>query len=354
MMLFSCTKKEYREKDIVEAFLKHGYNKFSEEEVRNALDKGIINLKKLDKNFELINIKGKIKKTPSAKSFSEFYYPFILKKRGDDYLIVKVFDYTIAYEAGLRNGIFKSLNGKIPSKIPCQLNDEINKANEIRISFNDGNADWSVNLTKEMSVFPFIWSSIVDDGIAYVNLIALSKNSSRYFFNNITNLIKRGVNKIILDLRDVSGGDYLEAANIAGYFSKNKKTYQIRSSKKGYNRNFEVLDNPFSDVKVVVIVNKKTSLLGEIVAWVLRENEAIVVGENTANQLYITKMFKVGENSVISISVAKLFPPSLSDINTPLIPDYYAIYPNYKKYAITYVLDCDDAFSKALEVIKGI
>jgi carboxyl-terminal processing protease len=185
-------------------------------------------------------------------------------------------------------------------------------------------------------------------------LVSLAKNSSKFFLNNLTNLRKRGIEKIILDLRDVSGGDYLEAAKIAGYFSKNKTTYHIKSSKKEYTRDFDIDENVFSDMKVVLIVNKKTALLGEIIAWALKENGAIIVGEDTANQLYITKMFRVGKDTAVIISVAKLFPPSLSDINGPIIPDYRAVYSNYKKYGFTYVFDCDEAFLKAFEIIKKI
>jgi len=352
--IISCSKKEYSEKDIIEAFVKHGYLDFKEEQVRDTLKKGLINLKKLDKNFEIINLKGKLVKSPSKKETREFYYPFVLKKFKNDYLIVKVFDYSIAYESGLRNGILKTINGKIPSPNPCELNKEIDESKDLKLSFNDGKADWSINLKKEISIFPFVWSSIVDDGIAYVNLVSLAKNSSKFFLNNLTNLRKRGIEKIILDLRDVNGGDYLEAAKIAGYFSKNKTTYHIKSSKKEYTRDFDIDENIFSDMNVVLIVNKKTALLGEIIAWTLKENGAIVVGEDTANQLYITKMFKVGKDTAVIISVAKLFPPSLTDINGPIIPDYKAVYSNYKKYGFTYVFDCDDAFLKAFEVIRKI
>jgi carboxyl-terminal processing protease len=350
----SCSNKEYSEKRIIEIFVKHGYQEFKEEEVRNLLKKGLNSLKEIDKNFEMINTKKKSPELSYDKKLNKLFYPFILKRIEDNYFIVKVFDYSIAYESGLRNGILKAINGKILSPNPCELNKEIDESKDLKLSFNDGKADWSINLKREISIFPFVWSSIVDDGIAYVNLVSLAKNSSKFFLNNLTNLRKRGIEKIILDLRDVSGGDYLEAAKIAGYFSKNKTTYHIKSSKKEYTRDFDIDENVFSNMKVVVIVNKKTALLGEIIAWALKESGAIVVGEDTANQLYITKMFRVRKDTAVIISVAKLFPPSLTDINGPIIPDYKAVYSNYKKYGFTYVFDCDEAFLKAFEIIKKI
>ena len=354
LIVVSCSNKEYSEKRIIEVFVKHGYQEFKEEELKNLLKKGLNSLKEIDKNFEIINTKNKSPKLSYDKKLNKLFYPFILKKMEDKYFIVKVFDYTIAYESGLRNGILKTINEKIPSPNPCELNKEIDETTDLKILFNDGRNDLSIDVKKDMGIFPFVWSSIVDDGVAYVNLVSLAKNSSKFFLNNLTNLRKRGIEKIILDLRDVSGGDYLEAAKIAGYFSKNKTTYHIKSSKKEYTRDFDIDENTFSDMKVVVIVNKKTALLGEIIAWTLKENGAIVVGEDTANQLYITKMFKVGKDTAVIISVAKLFPPSLTDINGPIIPDYKAVYSNYKKYGLTYVFDCDEAFLKAFEVIRKI
>ena len=88
---FSCHKKEYNEQELLKAFLNHSYYSYSEADIKNAMRHGKKGIKAIDKNFEIIPLKGKrVKKEKEKNNKVEFFYPFILKKQGDHYLIVKV------------------------------------------------------------------------------------------------------------------------------------------------------------------------------------------------------------------------------------------------------------------------
>lgn len=354
--IFSCNKKQFDETELLTAFLKHSYYDYKEEDLKTAIKKGVDELKKLDKNFDIVNLKGRmVKKKDAEKKEVEFFFPFIIKKNYDNYLIVKVFDYTVAFNAGLRNGVLLSLDNRNVRDMDVEtIEKTLRKTDEIKISFNDGKGDYSMIIKKEMSAFPFLWSVILDEKTAYLNLISLSKNSANYFKNNVSNLKKRGIKNLIIDLRDVSMGNYDEAARIIGYFSKEKKTYSIRSSKSGYSRSFEIEENPFTDLKIIVLVNKNTLLLGEIIAQALKEEGASVVGENTPGNVYITKLFKVGNNSVATLTIAKLFPPSMRDMDDGISVDYDVKFDEYKKFGLTYVIDYDPVISKAFEIASKI
>ncbi len=355
LFFFSCSSKNYNEQELIKAFENHSYYNYTGEFISSYLNKnGIDGLKKLDKKFEIVEIKGKSvrKKTSDIKRI--FYYPFILKKAGEDYLILKVFP-SIAFESGLRTGILKKINSReINNLNPCEVENEIQKLSELSISFNDGKADWSMKLKKELSFFPFVWSLMADNEIGYLNIVSLSENSSNIFKANVINLQKRGATKLIIDLRALNAGNYEEAAKIIGYFSKNKKTYYIRSSKKGYTKDFYIEENPFKDFKLVLLIDRKTALLGEIIAASLKEEGSVIIGEKTNGEVYITKLFKIGNQSACVLTVAKLYPPSGIDLDEGIKPDYEASYPDYKKFGLTNVIDCDPVFSKAVEVAKNL
>jgi len=349
---FSCHKKEYNEKELLKAFLNHSYYSYSETDIKNAMKRGMSGIKAIDKNFEIIPLKGKRVKKVEKNNKAEFFYPFILKKHGNNYLIVKVFDYSIAFEAGLKNGVLNSINSKnIDMLDPYVLEKEIENSEELSISFNDGKGDWNMKLKKELKSFPFVWSLALDENSAYVNLLSISKNSAEYFKNNITNISRRGIKNLIIDLRGVSGGNYDDAAIITGYFSKDKKSYSIKSSKKGYNKEFIITENPFTNFNLIVLTDGETKLLGEIMAQTLKENGAVIVGEKTGADIYITKLFKVGNNSAANITVAKLYPPSQKDMDDGLIPDYTVSFSEYRKFAVRYVIDSDPVIAKAMELL---
>lgn len=353
--IFSCTKKSYDKKELALALLNHSYYDLSREKVDELVKSGEKEIAKIDSRFQIVYLKGKrVKKKQENKEEKIFYYPFILKANGKRYLIAKVFDYTIAYDAGLKNGILNFINDGLPDLDPCTLNEHISKTSFLKLSFNDGKADWSIILKKEMNAFPFVWSMMLSDDTAYINVVSLTTNSSTFFKNNVTNLIRRGARKLIIDLRDVSYGNYEEVANIISFFSKSSKNYFIKSSKRGYSISFDVKENIFKDMKVAVIVDRKTSLLGEVMAQSLREWGAYIVGEKTAGNVYITKMFKVANDAAAQLTVAKIYPPSGKDMDDGITPDLNVTYLNYKKYGISYVIDCDLAVMKAFELISGL
>ncbi|MGC8866775.1 MAG: S41 family peptidase [Elusimicrobiales bacterium] len=352
-LVFSCQKKGYDKNQLTVALLNHSYYSLSQDEVKRLVDEGPSAIKKIDKNFEIVYLKGKkVREKNGFRNEKVFYYPFVLKKDKDRYLIAKVFDYTIAYEAGLKNGILKKIDDASPDPDPCRLAEYISKKESLLLSYNDGRADWRLVVKKEMNVFPFVWSMMLDSDTAYINIVSLSKNSSTYFKNNVMNLINRGVKKLIIDLRDVSAGNYDEVANIISYFSKDSKNYFIRSSKEGYSRKFDVSQSPFKNMDVSVVVDKKTSLLGEIIAQSLKEWGAFVVGEKTSGNIYITKMFKLAHNAAAQITIAKLYPPSGKDMDDGITPDVNVSYTGYKKYSVNYVIDCDVAVMKAFELLS--
>ncbi|MEF3279373.1 MAG: hypothetical protein K6357_00165 [Elusimicrobiota bacterium] len=350
--LFSCQRRIYNEKELITAFVKHSYYDYKEEDIKKALENGVDGLKKIDKNFEFVPLKGKrIRKSKADKPTKEFFYPFVLKKYGDGYIILKVFDYTIAYEAGLKPGLLNSINKMNLKDIePQKLEENLENSKELTISFNDGNADYSMKVKKEIAAFPFVWSVVIDSQTAYINILSFAKNSSVFIRNNIMNLRKRAIKKLIIDLRDISGGDYEEVAKIIGYFSKDKKTYFIKSSKEGYTKSFGEQENIFTDFKLVVIIDRNTALLGEVMAQSFKENGALIVGEKTGGNVYITKLFKVGNETAAKITVAKIYSSSGKDLDEGVIPDYSVRYENYKKMGLTYVIDADTAISKALEL----
>ena len=352
---FSCQRRDFNESQLIKALVNHSFYPLTESQARELVKRGEKGVREKDKNFKIIRMSGrKISKKEEAQKRIDSFFPFILKKQGSRYLIIKVFDYSISYEAGLRNGILLNIDEGILTEDPCTTQANISKRDALSLTFNDGKADWKMVVKREINAFPFVWSMMINDDTAYINIISLTKNSSMFFKNNLMNLKKRGAKKIIVDLRDVSAGNYEEVAKIIGFFSKDGRNYFIKSSKDGYSKRFQTYESIFKDLKTAVLVNKKTTLLGEITAQALKEWGAIVIGEKTQGMVYITKLFKVGNESVAQLSVAKLYPPSGIDMDDGINPDFNITYTDYKKYSVPYVINCDPAVEKAEEILGSI
>lgn len=353
--LFSCSKREYNVNQLAKALVKHSYYSLTEQEAQK-LAESVTEIKKVDKKFKLIDLdKEIIKKGKSSKVKKEF--PFLIKKYLDKYYIVKVFNYSFAYQAGLRNALLNSVNNNnVSSYSPSELNNLIKNSEDLIISFNNSKADYTMKLKREISVFPFSWSAVLSKYTAYINIMSFEKGFVNWLSEDIFRYKKNGIRNLVIDLRGVSFGSYKDVADFISLFSKKGNVaYYVKSSKKGYTETFFIDKeyNKFSDFNLFVLVDRNTVLLGEIAAQALRENSnAVIIGEKTSGEIYLTKLFRVGYKKAAQITIAKLYPPSGKDLDDGVIPDIQAVYRDYNKFKLTYVLDLDNALMAALKAAE--
>jgi carboxyl-terminal processing protease len=123
---------------------------------------------------------------------------------------------------------------------------------------------------------------------------------------------KTGSKKVLLDLRDVAAGDYLEAVRLANFFLKSGTIASLEGQKVAkvtYSAEPARAIDPTAPM--VVLVNRGTAGPGELAAAALLDNKrAELVGERTFGEGAQQKTFELDNGAALILSVAKYEAPS--------------------------------------------
>src|SRR5256885_6282290 len=185
-----------------------------------------------------------------------------------------------------------------------------------------------ITVTRDNIVIPATSDKVIEDGIADITPVTLTKGKSQEIAGKIREEQKKGAKKLILDLRNVAEGDATEAAAVANLFLNHGTITYLQGQK--YPRQTMVADpqKAITNLPLVVLVNRGTSGAGEIVAAaVLDNNRGDVVGDKTFGSGSIQKVIDIPDGSALILSIAKYYTPSGKVIEDP-DPLHSGITPN--------------------------
>jgi carboxyl-terminal processing protease len=168
-----------------------------------------------------------------------------------------------------------------------------------------------VTLTREIVAIPPISDKMVQDGIGYIQVDALTKGKAQEIAGKVKALQKSGAKKLILDLRNCAEGDETEGIAVANLFLNHGTITYLQGQK--YPREAFNAD-PSKDITslpLVVLVNKGTAGPAEVVAAAILENaRGDVVGDKTFGDGAVQKVIELPDGSALILSVAKYYSPS--------------------------------------------
>lgn len=135
---------------------------------------------------------------------------------------------------------------------------------------------------------------------------------------------KKGVKKVILDLRG-NGGGYVSAAQDLLSLWIDGETILLQKSKHFDNSDMKALTGKASlkDMKTIVLVNGSTASASEIVAGALQDyGKATVVGETTYGKGVVQQLYDLSGGSKLKVTTASWYTPKDRSINkTGIEPD---------------------------------
>ena len=154
-------------------------------------------------------------------------------------------------------------------------------------------------------------SYMIADTIGYIRLNKFSETTYDEFMQAATNLQKKGMKSMILDLRDNGGGVLTEATNIADEFLSGDKlityTEGEHSPKKEYRCSKEGI---FEKGKLVVLANEGTASASEVLIGALQDwDRATVVGRRTFGKGLVQEQFELSDGSGLRLTVARYYTP---------------------------------------------
>src|SRR6204780_3553721 len=166
-------------------------------------------------------------------------------------------------------------------------------------------------ITRDIVSIPPVTDKMLEDGIGYIQVDALTKGKAQEIATKIKSLEKSGAKKLVLDLRNASEGEESEGVATANLFLNHGTITYLQGQKfprEAFNADAA---KAVTSLPVAVLVNKGTAGAAEIVAAALLENaRADVVGDKTFGDGSVQKTIDLPDGGALILSVAKYYSPS--------------------------------------------
>src|SRR6202140_2758145 len=168
-----------------------------------------------------------------------------------------------------------------------------------------------MSIARDVISVPPVSDKMLEDGIGYVKVDALTKGKAQEIAAKIKALEKSGAKKLVLDLRNTSDGEQSEGVATANLFLNHGTIAYLQGQK--YPREAFNADpaKAVTSLPVALLVNKGTAGAAEIVAATTLENpRGDVVGEKAFGEGSVPKIFDLRDGGALILSVAKYYSPS--------------------------------------------
>jgi carboxyl-terminal processing protease len=167
----------------------------------------------------------------------------------------------------------------------------------------------------------------------YIKINRFAETTYDEFKSSLTKLQKAGINELVVDLRDNSGG-YLEIAEkIADEFLTDKQLIVFTKNKKGkITKKFATADGSFEKGKIAVLINEYSASASEILAGAIQDNDrGIIIGRRSFGKGLVQREMDFEDGSAVRLTIARYYTPTGRSIQKPYTKGKVAYYKDFDK-----------------------
>jgi len=165
---------------------------------------------------------------------------------------------------------------------------------------------------------PYIF--MLDKHIGYMYIVRFSKTTEDELVEGLQYLKSKGMEKLILDLRNNGGGYLLAAVGVSDRFIEGdrKIVYTRGRIKKSYHQFFSTDKNIYTEIPVIILINRHSASASEIVSGSLQDwDRALILGETSFGKGLVQNQYTFSDGSALLITTARYYTPSGRIIQRP-------------------------------------
>lgn len=174
---------------------------------------------------------------------------------------------------------------------------------------------------------------MLDDMTGYIKINRFAATTHDEFLTAINDLNQKGMERLVLDLRNNPGGYLSQAIAISEEFFP-ENTLLVSTESKHQRFNSEVYsrrDGLLKDLPVITLVNEGSASASEIVSGAIQDHDrGLVVGRRTFGKGLVQQQYELVDDSNIRVTISRYLTPSGRLIQKPFegrTEDYaYEIY----------------------------
>ncbi|MDI6845630.1 MAG: S41 family peptidase [Candidatus Saccharicenans sp.] len=268
----------------------------------------------------------------SARTFTEDYtgkyygLGIQIQKQEDRLVVIAPIEGTPAWRLGIQPGdVITHIDGestKPMTSTEAMLKLRGEKGTKVTITIQREGLDkpFDLTITREEIPLKSVPYAFMIDGekkIGYIFVRNFGRNTVDELEEKLEELLEKGMESLILDLRGNTGGPVFQAVDMADLFlPRGTKIVSMRGRNPAYNRDFFAsLDNQYENLPLVILINQGTASASEIVAGAIMDNDrGLIVGEDSWGKGLVQTVFPLGPDMAVAVTTAKYLTPSGREI----------------------------------------
>lgn len=193
---------------------------------------------------------------------------------------------------------------------------------------------------------------MMDDNIGYISITNFRENTYNQFKEALDTLEAEGMEKLVLDLRNNTGG-LVKSAHEIGEELLPEGIMVYTMDKEG-NREDTLCDDVYNDVPMVVLVNGNSASAAEILAGAIQDTgRGELIGTTTFGKGLVQRLFTLPDGSGLNVTIQKYYTPNGTSIHgVGITPDYEVELPEEYAQQTNIPAEVDTQLQKAVEVLS--
>jgi carboxyl-terminal processing protease len=226
------------------------------------------------------------------------------------------------------------------------------KGTAVVLTIKRNQKHFDVTIIRDSIEVPSVSWELVNDNIAYIELIQFSDKTKNEFSKIAQEILDSQARAIILDLRNNSGGFLDASIDTAGWFLDAGKVVVIEEFGDGALRNYKSLGpGSLKEFPLVVLINEGSASASEILAGALRDqNDAVLVGKQSFGKGSVQALKSLSGGTSLKLTTSFWLTPSKQRINDTGITPTVKV----ERTPDDINADIDPQKDKAIELLKDM
>lgn len=245
----------------------------------------------------------------------------VLSKRDNYVRITRVLPDNPAEKAGILAGdnVYKIDGMEVwqedASDIATKLRGEKNTKVKLTVIRDGQEKDFELTREEINNVSAYIEYK---DKTAVIHITRFDTDTGTIVKDFVKEFKDKGINKVVLDLRDNGGGYVSAARDLLSLWIDSEAVLVQKSARLPEETTYANHGQAtLTDMKTVVLVNGSTASASEIVAGALKDyNKATIIGEKTYGKGVVQTLVDLSGGAVLKVTTAHWYTPKGNSINT--------------------------------------
>ena len=270
--------------------------------------------------------------------------------KNDNVVVVEPIKGTPAEAAGLKSGDVivyvddESVIGVDSDIVSSKIKGE--EGTKVKITVLRGTEYIDFEIERKAIKVYHVETEMLENNIGYISLIAFDEGCAEEFKSAYLDLKAKGAKKIILDLRNNTGGLVVECLEIADMILPKGNIELITVDAQDNREISESKNDPIVEGEMVVLINEYSASASEILVAALKENDrAEVVGKTSYGKGVIQSVLELNDGSVLKLTVSEYFTPKENKINKIGVEPDHEVELDVENMV-------DTQLNKAIEILK--